>query len=176
MPGKKESFANMAVITLTESAANTLTYAKLETGIALFEKVAWLISRLEFLLQTRDTTNFAANDDAVLWALLATNTLTTLASGNTIINPAVIYGQRIKRIDMGAAASGNFFVDPQIIDFSTLPGGGILVPPNPLYGAIQGSAAPAAMVGYLRIYYTNYQLSSADDYWELVESRRVISA
>jgi len=172
----KDKFANMATITLQESAANTLTFLKLETGIALFEKVAWLISRLEFFLQSRDTTNFAASDDAVLWALCASNQIASLALGATITNPAIIYGQRVKRLDLGAAASGGFYQDPQIIDFSTMPGGGILVPPNPLYGAIQGSQAPAAMLGYLRIYYTNYTLAGADEYWELVESRRVISA
>lgn len=175
MATNKDKFANMATISLVESAANTLTFAKLETGIALFEKVAWLISRLEFFLQTRDATNFAASEDAVLWALCASNTMASLAGGVTITNPAVIYGQRIKRIDFGAAASGAMYVDPMIVDFSTMPSGGILVPPNPLYGAIQGSAAPAAMSAFIRIYYTNYALSNADEYWELVESRRVIS-
>lgn len=171
----KDKFANMATIHLLESAAGTLTWAKLETGIALFEKVAWLISRLEFFLQTRDSTNFAAEADTCLWALCASNTIATLGLGATITNPAVIYGQRIKRTDFGAAATGHLVTDPQIIDFSTMPGGGILVPPNPLYGAIQGANAPTVMEGFLRIYYTNYTLSNADEYWELVESRRVIS-
>jgi len=172
----KDAFANMAVITLTESAANTLTYVKLETGIALFEKMAWLIHRLEFFFQGETAANLAADTDTCLWALCATNTLTTLASGNTILNPAVIYGQRIARLDTGVAANAHIRVNPSIIDFSTLPGGGILVPPNPLYAAIQGANAPNAFNAYLRIYYTNYTLSGADQYWELVESRRVISA
>ena len=176
MPGKKDAFANMATIAMVESAANTLTYFKLETGIALFEKVAWLISRLEFFLHARDVTTFAANDDSVAWALCAANTLTTLFGGNTITDPRVIYGQRIKRMDFGTAGNADLYTDPQIIDFSTLPGGGILVPPNPLYGAIMGASAGGAATGYLRIYYSNYQLSGADEYWELVESRRVISA
>lgn len=172
---QKDKFANMATIKILESAATTLTFAKLETGIALFEKIAWLISRLEIVWQNRGSGLLSANDDSITWALTCTNQLTALSVADLIENPSVIYGQRIRRTDFGTAATGQFDVDPMIVDFSTLPGGGIIVPPNPLYGAIVGYSIASAALVYLRIYYTNYVLSGADEYWELVESRRVIS-
>lgn len=175
MPGKKDAFANIATLHVVESAANTLTYAKLETGIALFEKVAWLIHRIEFYLSTLDVAHFAAEADTCYWALLASNTLTTLIGGNIVKEPSVIFGQRAKRTDWGAAATGLFIHDPYVNDFSTLPGGGLIVPPNPLYIAVEGNAAPQPFTVDIRMYYSNYQLAGADEYWELVESRRVIS-
>lgn len=171
----KDKFTNMACITLQESAPNTLTFAKLETGIALFEKVAWLISRIEFVLQNIGAALLNGDGDDVTWALTVSNQLSTLSTGDLITNPAIIYGQRVKRMDIGTPATGMYWVDPAAVDFSTLPGGGLLVPPNPLWGAIEGYGCASAALMYLRIYYTNYQLSGADEYWELVESRRIIA-
>jgi len=171
----KDTFANMATLHLLESAANTLTFAKLETGIALFEKMAWLIHRIEVFIQNESTAEFAATGDMLAWGLCASNMVSTLYSGKTITDPSILYGQRIARLDVGTAAVAFLRVNPTIVDFSTLPGGGILVPPNPIYGAIMGANSPQPHEIYLRIYYTNYQLQGADQYWELVESRRVIS-
>jgi len=169
-----DKFANIASITLQESAANTLTFAKLETGVALFEKMAWIIHRLEILYSTDIASVFNANADFTLVALCATNQITSIAGGATITNPAILYGRKFSRVDFGTAASGFVREEPFVVDFSTLPGGGLIVPPNPIYGAIQGNSEAAAALVYLRLYYTQYALAESE-YWELVEARRIIS-
>lgn len=172
MPSKqKDQFANQAVITCTETALNTLTFKKLETGISLFEKLAWIIHRIEYLVTSAVPGYFNATTDNLTMALTTTDQMTSIA----LTNAAVLDMTYLVRVDLGAAASGSIYPLQIYKDFSQLPGGGLIVPPNPLYGAIVGGGLTTAATAYLRLYYTNRELSP-EEYWELVEARRIISA
>lgn len=170
-----DKFANIASISVTESAANTLTFKKLETGIALFDKIAWVIHRLETYLSIPDAGLLNSDTDSLFFGLTASNTVSTLLNGATQTDPSIFYGGRWRRSDFGTAATAILHLAPWVIDFTNLPGGGLIVPPSPLYGAAQGSGCAAASTVIFRLYYTNLPLSP-DEYWELVESRRMISA
>jgi hypothetical protein len=74
---------------------------------------------------------------------------------------------------MGVAAAGMFVMNPYTKDFTSLAGGGILVPPNPLYLAVQGNNLVNAQTVYARLFYTHVELKP-DEFWELVEARRII--
>jgi len=173
--GTSDSFSNIAAIQVDESAANTLTYKKLETGIAVFEKVAWLISRVEYSINNLQATQLNASGDLVRLALTVSNMLSTLASGILLTASEVLHGITVQRLDYGAAASGGLNVQPYPFDFSNLPGGGILVPPTAIYLAVQGDSCVAANTAWARIFYTTVQLTT-EDYWQLVEARRIISS
>lgn len=168
---QSDKFANQAVITVTESAINTLTFKKLETGISLFEKMAWLIARMEYYVFDLSGTQFNAAADSLEIALTATDQLSAIP----LTNAAVLDYLKYTRSDIGAAASGYISPQPYVKDFSTLPGGGLLVPPNPLYLAAKGTSLVAVSTVTAKILYTNYELST-EEYWELVESRRIISS
>lgn len=176
MPTKSgtDKYANAATITLTESAANTLTYKKLETGIALFEKVAWLIARIEYFFAFA-ITDFNGAGDTLGVALCTTNIRTSILTTSAFSDPAIIDLISISRYDLGAAASGFLYEKPFVKDFSTLPGGGLLIPPSPLFGAIEGTGLAAATTTLVKLWYTLVELTP-DDYWELVESRRMVSS
>lgn len=168
----QDRYANMATIVVTESAANTLTYKKLETGFSIFEKMAWIIHRIEYIMDER----FNSTADTLDIALMAANTRTTIADSGTFTDPAVLDKVKWVRTDIGTAASGFYFTQPQIVkDFTDLPGGGILVPPTPLYGAAQGTGLAAASTNVIRFFYTVTELST-EDYWQLVEARRSITS
>ena len=168
---QSDKFANQAVITVTESAANTLTFKKLETGISLFEKLAWLICRVEYFPANLAAAIFNGDGDGVNIALTTTDQLTSIA----IANNAVLDLMLLARNDYGAAATMLMRHGPITKDFSTLPGGGLLVPPNPLYAACVGNGLVSAMTVYVKLFYTTYELSP-EEYWELVESRRMIAS
>lgn len=168
--GARDIYSNMATIEVTESAANTLTFKKLETGISLFEKLAWVIHRIEYWID-QTATIFNTNEDYILVALTSSDQITSI----TAKNAAVIDEAWITRVDIGTAATAHFIVRPFIRDFSTLPGQGLIIPPNPLYLCAKGTGLASATTSYCRIYYTTHELS-ADEYWELVESRRLISS
>lgn len=170
MPEVKDQYANQAYLKVVESAANTLTYEKLLTGISIFEKVGWVISRIDYLF-TLLASNFAAEADRVEFGLSTSDALSTISMANS---PCIDFN-RVTRNDFGTAASGFLNKTPYAKDFSGLPGGGLLVPPNPLYIWVAGNALGAAVTVEARMFYTVKQLKT-EDYWELVEIRHMIGA
>lgn len=177
MPGKAsvtDRFANMATINNIESAANTLTFKKLETSFGTFEKVAWIIHRIEYYLNSPSTA-WNGTDDTLTVALTVSNSIASLITGAAITDPAIIDQVAFGRFDWGAAASGIMVEKPFVHDFTSMPSGGLIIPPAPLYGAIQGSGMASVGLCTQRIYYTIKQLAT-DEYWELVEARRLLTA
>jgi len=171
MADKKDQFANYAILSVTESAANTLTFKKLETGISLNEKVAWIIARIEYFINSITATTFNSDSDILTYGLSLSNAFATPAlTENTIIDHNVI-----ARLDFGAAATGGLHRMPFVKAFSSLPGGGIIVPPTPLYLYAKGTGLAAADTVVARIHYTLLTLA-VDQYWELVEARRVLES
>lgn len=168
--GATDKFANLAVIGVTESAANTLTFKKLETGISLFEKMAWIIHRIEYYVEVLAAA-FNGDADFLDLGISTTDQLTAVSFSNN----AVVDKLEVQRSDFGAAAVAILQQKPLYKDFTNLPGGGLILPPNPLYGFICGGGLASARSATIRLFYTNYPLS-ADEYWELVESRRLISS
>lgn len=165
----KDEFSNFAIIAVTESAINTLTYKKLETGISLNEKVAWIISRLEYFFSPFSATTFNAANDDLSYGLSVSNQLAAVNLQET----SIIDFNYISRDDLGAAASGFYHMQPFVKDFASLPGGGIIVPPVPIYAFAKGSGLTAAATVYVKLFYTLLNLS-VDQYWQLVEARRVL--
>jgi hypothetical protein len=96
--------------------------------------------------------------------------LTTFSSANGGVYDFLEIG----RIDTGTAANANFVWSPYVKDFSNLPGGGLLVAPNPLYLAVKGTGLSAALNVNLRIFFTEIELDP-DLYRELFQSRALIA-
>lgn len=163
-----DQYANVAHIQVTESAINTLTYKKLETGISLFEKMAWVISRIEYYWMALA---MAVTGDGIVMGITTSNNPPDLTPDQV----AVIDMHKVARIDLGTAGTGMFYSYPIVKSFSELPGGGLIVPPNPIYLATLGVSQPAVTVLDARIYYTTVILKG-DEFWELVEARRIISS
>lgn len=153
---------------MTESAANTLTFAEIQTAISIFEKVAWVISRIEWFLAAAQLQQMADNGDIAQCAVTASNQITALA----LNNPSVIDLLEIARFQ-ASAVGYNWWQLPIIRDFSNLPGGGIIVAPRPLYLALKGTTAAAAMTVSARIYFTQMELK-ADEYLELIDFYRIV--
>jgi len=103
------------------------------------------------------------------------NQRTNLQTIDVFTDPQGIDMQQLKRTDFGTAASATLMALPHSRDFSQLPSGGIIIPPAPLYGAIQGSGEAAISACVMRIFYTIKELAT-EEYWELVEARRLLTA
>jgi len=168
---KVDSYANMAALSMTEAGANTQTTTKFAFPFSIMDKMALIIHRLEYDFTNLGTALGAAADRLYLGIACAA----TISSPADPTDPLLLDAMRVTRYDFGTAGSAEMIAQPFTKDFTNLPGGGLLVAPNPLYGLIQGSGAAAAGTGTIRLYYTYMELS-ADDYWQLVESRRIISS
>lgn len=163
-----DKYANVAHIKVVESGTDTLTYKKLETGISLFEKMAWVIARIEYYWLSNV---MAASGDGITMGITTSNNPPDLTPDEV----AVVDMTREMRGDFGTAATAWIFKYPIIRDFSPLPGGGLIVPPNPLYLAVKGLSQTGALTVEARLFYTAVQLKG-DEFWELVEARRMISS
>jgi len=168
---KTDSFANLAILTVTESAANTLTFKKLETGISINQKVAWVICRVEYFLSSLLAAQFNGDGDGISFGLAASSTF-----ASAIIEENSIFDfNNIQRADFGTAAVSMFHKQPFLKDFSSMPSGGIIVPPAPLYGFAKGTGLVSAMSVAARIYYTELELAESD-FWQLVQARRPLTS
>lgn len=165
-----DRFANIAYLTVTESAANTLTFAQLAMATPMVgDKYGLIIHRAE--IGFSGWGSFNSSTDQVNMALTLTDRLTDITD---LSQPELLFYQQLIRMDLGAAATGMFIDQPYLRDFANLPNGGLLVPGDRLYAAIVGTGMAAATVLKMRLYYSVLMLE-VQDYWELVEARRLMT-
>jgi len=169
----KDAYVNMAYLSLTLSAANTLTFKKLDviTGALLGAKqFGLLIERAEFHATIGTMQDFTADGDHLSMVITVADGL----SGIGADKPEVVCQWSLNRHDFGAAAAAQFIEKPATRDYSNLTGGGILVPADRVFLAATsiGLANPASVA--CRLYYTVVELQ-ATDYLELIQMRRMIS-
>jgi len=166
----QDVFANIAYLDATESVAGTLTFAQLAMSSNLIgEKYAIIIHKAE-ARQHNPYSDFNSSGDVARYALTVTNSITDITD---LAQPEILFYADIARVDLGAAASGLFISRPWIRDFMDLPGGGLLVPADRLYLGVQGVGLANVLRMSMRLYYSVKQLST-EDYWELIEARRVM--
>lgn len=161
-------FVNTAFAQVTESAATTLTYSQVQTGISLFDKIAWKIERIEWYWGNPGG-QLVSNADYMQAALTVSNKMT----GLSLDDPAVIDMMEWHVNQQGTAASSQLFTLPFIRDFTDLSGGGLLMPANPVFLAAQGVSIAAAQTISARIRYTMVELKDAE-YIELVQNFRFV--
>lgn len=165
-----DKYGNLAIISATESAAGTLTFKKLETGTSLFDKVGVLIHRVEWYPGS-DIGLILATADRIFAGITNTNTLTDLGA----TQDGVMIRKVWRRADFGTAASGQLYIEPDVDDYSQLPGGGMLMMPNPIYLGVQGVSLASACTVTCRILFTFVSLTN-EDFFELMQARQTLIA
>lgn len=164
----RDKYCNKAYGAVTESAANTLTFSEIQTSINIFDKVAWVVSRIEWYLSATGMQQFDTSADYLTLALTSSNQITSLA----LNNPSVIDLQEISKI-LASSVGYSFHTWPFPRDFSNLPGGGIIIAPRPLYVAAKGTGLAAAVTVQARIFFTQFEMSP-DEYLELIDFYRIV--
>lgn len=167
---KADSFSNVAAMLVLESAANTQTALKFAFPFSIMDKMALIIQRIEYIMQGLGQLNSTLD-----YTIAAITAGSVLADMRVQTDPLMVDSVMYTRLDIGAAASGSIMRQPFIKDFTNLPGGGLLVAPNPLYGMVQASGAGGVTSCWFRLFYTYIEMNT-DEYWQLVESRRIISS
>jgi len=166
-----DKFANIAHLQCTEGSAGTLAFAQLAMANTLMsERFAMIIHRADITISNIHS-QFNASGDTASYALCLSDRVSNITD---LSQPEVLFAGQVTRVDIGTAASGLFYQRPLEMDFSRLPGGGILVPADRLYLGVLGTSLVAALTVAMRIYYTVMPLDTSD-YWELIEARRVMT-
>jgi hypothetical protein len=165
-----DRYANLAAVHPVEAVVGTAKFEKFAFPYSIMDKIGILVCRIEYLFLSLAQLN--SSGDSLECCLSIDD---GIADFQDYTNPAMVDSAYIARYDLGAAATGNFVISPIVRDFSQLPGGGILVAPNPLYGGVKSSGAGGVMGCWVRLWYT-YMTLATDEYWQLVESRRIITS
>lgn len=166
----KDKFTNLAAVSVVEAVAGTQVSVKFNFPFSVMDKTGLIINRIEYWPSGLHQLN--SGTDYIWLGLLAASAIVNPLDQS---DPVLIDSMRIIRNDLGAAATGELISMPFIKDFSQLPGGGILVAPAPLYAATVGSGGAGVVGGFVKLFYTYLSLTT-DEYWELVESRRIITS
>lgn len=168
MPKKTDQFANKFYGAVDESAANTLTFAEIQTNVDVFSKKAWVLHRLEWYFTTTAAHLLIAVDDRIQAALVSSNKMSALG-----LDDAGVIDLFELQVAFSTAVGFQEYTHPISRDFSSLPGGGLIIAPRPLYLAVKGTSLAAALHVAARGYFTALDLN-ADEYLELVDFYRIV--
>jgi hypothetical protein len=177
MPSKMDEFAQIAYLDVTVPAAGTLTFKLLQIATPSIQapKLGLIISRVEFDVYAWMAACLAhagaATMDACSFGLSVSNLVTSISQDR----PEIIYAAN-KVCYFGTNVGVNFTMESIVrADFSTFPGGGILIPADRLYlcGSSDNVAAAANKIT-ARMWYTAVELD-AQKYLDLIEQRTIMS-
>lgn len=161
----RDRFANLAMLRVTQSAANTITFATLELNIGLLPTrqgaVAMVIDQLDYFYRNQEL--MTADTDIQLMGVTISDSVTDLSDPT---DRRILHTTELQRFDLGGAA-GN----PQVIErprtFQFFPP--IIHAEKRLYLGLDSTGLASAATGDVRIYYRLVQLTPA----ELVELTEV---
>ncbi len=160
---KLDAFANVAYGEVVMSAPNTLTFSQIQIAAGIFQGVAMVIHRLKWFPASTSLKELVANTDNLVMCLSTSQRLTTIGIAS---DPAIIGTHLIQCL----GANVEIMHAPIIDDFTTLPGGGKIVPTNPLFiGANSGGFVGPATIR-IEIEFTFKHLADKD-YIELIQSQ-----
>ncbi len=167
---RTDKFSNIARIAITMSAPNVLSFQRMYSGVSQFEKVCWVIHRIEYFLTVGMLAEMTVDADEITMALTTTDAISALNTEQS----SVLDIAKWQKLLTGTVVSEMIQKQPTIHDFGSLPGGGLIVVPAPLYLAMDTAGLASAGVASMRIRFT-WKTLKAEEYWELVESTRIIT-
>jgi hypothetical protein len=162
MAGRKDIYTSKIGNLVTMTGADVLTFGTIDFGISIFQNLGILVQCIEVLPYNAAFRELAAVTDAFFWALTNSNALTDIFIDG---DPRIYLSGAIAA--MGADTTP--YQRPIRYDFTNFSGGGVLVPPRPLYWGLDTAGYAAAASSYFRLWYRTVELSQAE-YLELVQS------
>ena len=163
---KKDEFVNRALETVTMSATNTMTFQEINFAVGMFQGVGLLIHEVRYYIARTSVIQLIATTDEIQLAMSTSNQVGNL----TMDEPELFAATQLNVTDHGTAAAATVIEMPIRHDFTNLPGGGFIIPANPVYAAMSSVGCTSALVAYVELLFTFKQLSDKD-YIELMQSR-----
>jgi len=169
MAKARDQYSNKAYGTVTESAQGTLTFTEISTNVNIFDKVAWVVNRLEWYIPPATLALCVGGGDYIEMALCASNNISTLA-----LNAPSVIDLNLYRMDaIGTPASALPSNWPLVRSFENLPGGGLIIAPRPLYVGVKSTSIASAATVEVRMNFRQIMMTP-DEYIELIDFYRIV--
>lgn len=159
----------------------TMSFEQIQPQTSINDKIGWIIHRSEWFIPKDVYDAFAAAN--ATFSLESGIANSNSFSSPSAANPAIKIRQRKLFTSGGAAISTSSRLldggQPDVMDYSNLPGGGLLILPYPLFGYTytQGTL-PAALQGvnvYQKLFISQVQLSDTDFFAILTANQQLVS-
>ncbi|GAH35671.1 unnamed protein product [marine sediment metagenome] len=158
-----DKYANVAFATVGCTAIDTLSFAQIRFGVGIFQGIALILHRVLYYPTEVATRELVAATDSLRMAITTSNRLTQIYE---VSEPALIDAVHL----IGVGVNVEPLRVPIVSDFTSLPGGGRILPANPLFGAINTAGAVAASSMRIQLDFTFVELADKD-YIELIQSQ-----
>jgi len=160
---KRDEYSNVAYASITMSAANALTFAPIRMAVGIFQGVGIVVHKILYIPTVPTIREIVAATDSLVMAFCTSDSLTAI---DDVIQPAIIDVITLA----GIGTNVEIMKTPIVSDFTTLPGGGKIIPANPLFLALFSAGFTAAGVIRAQIDFTYIELADKD-YIELIQSQ-----
>lgn len=147
-------YVNRAYIEVTMSAANTITFSQIRWAVGTFEGIAIKVIRILYYPSLASRREIVAATDSLNMGITGRNDLASLDPTNQGIYDT--------RNIVGVGANVEHMDNPIESKFDSLPGGGLLLPANPMYLAADSAGFVAAAVVRAIVYYVFVRLSDKE--------------
>jgi len=159
----EDRFANTFSAIVTLSAANTLTYAEMNFGITLRDRVAIVIDELYFIIAQGALTEMTTLGDNCQMAISVSDQPTNLMD---YADRRILYSTRVSRQDFGTAAGGQFFRVPVKESFAPP----LIALPNRLFFGATSVGLASAQQFQLRMHFRTVSITQDQQLVEVLEA------
>lgn len=151
---KKDLYTNRAHGLVTMSAADTITFQQINFAVGIFQGIALKLIRVLWYPDQASFSRIDADTKYFQLGLTLRDDLTSLSATNlSVVVSKIVYG---------LGDSPEIVQGPLVDDFSTLPGGGLLIPANPVYLGMDSNGVGSALVVRAVLYYTFVELTDKE--------------
>ena len=159
----EDRFANVFSAGITMSAANTVTFAELNFGIQLRDRLAIVIDEVFFYPNVGTVDQLTTTGDVIDFALTMSDQVADLGA---LSDRRIIFTQRIARLDFGTAAGGQMYVLPVKQSFSPP----LIMIPNRVFLSMNSIGLASAGAGQVRMHFRTVTITQDQQLMEILET------
>ncbi len=159
----EDRFANIFTATVTETAAQALTFTEMNLGITLRDRIALVIDELYFYPTIASLLLMTTSGDLIQMAITISDSVTNIGD---LTDRRIIYDELIGRLDFGTAASGTLLRTPIKASFAPP----IIVLPTRLFFGIDSVGTATPVSATLRMHYRTVSVTSDRQIIEVLET------
>ena len=165
--GKREDrFANIASAQVSESAANTLTYQEVLTGVSLGSGVGLLVDSIQYAPQQGSLEYLIASLDSITMGWTTSSAANLYLSDRRVIDVLLL----LSEVPLGTPANGGTLLALPIKHEFSPP---IIVATPRLYLGVMGNSLASGIIVDSRMLF-RYQPLTSQEYLELAESTLLV--